>query len=474
MPRSLAAALVLLAATPAPGQTPPGEPIPLALRAAAAPRPALEYRLLPDERELEPGNAATLYYRSLASFVENSALLGEIRQEYWGKWLEMPVEDLPREEVGEKLRLARHLLHEVGLAARRRDCDWMLAGRPEGIGLLLPEVQGFRNVAVVLAVRTRWELARGKWQDALRDLQTGYAAARHLSQGPTMIHVLVGAAVANQFNGRLDEFVQLPDAPNLYWALSALPRPYLDPLPAVREDVLMIENMFPWLKRMEDVPMSAAQVQRAALDFQKHLDDFNLRRPVFANLTQAALLTGYHPEAKRYLLAKKYPAEQVEAMPVFQAVVLASFRQYREAAEDVAKWALVEDGFRHPGYKAASQTYRQAVNRLDLLFFRGLLNGLGANEGSIERVYAAARRQDRRFAALRCVEALSLYAAGHGGKLPARLADVAEVPTPADPVTGKPFEYKLDGDTALLTAPLPPGPKPSPAQLLSYEVKVRR
>ena len=473
MSRPLAAALLLFA-SPVSAQPAPGEPILLNLRAAVAPSPALTYRLMPDERELEPGNAATLYYRAMASFVENSALLTEIRQEHWGKWLEEPIEELPRGEVEEKLRMARNLLHEVGLAARRRDCDWMLAGRSEGIGLLLPEVQAFRSVAVVLAVRARWELAQGRWREALHDLQTGYAAARHFAQGPTLIHVLVAAALAQQFHGRLDEFVQRPETPNLYWALAAVPRPYLDPLPAVREDARMMENMFPWLKRLEGAPLSDAQVQEAASGLQQSLDQFNLRRPAFANLTQAALLTGYHPEAKRYLLARKYPAAQVDAMPVFQAVALAAFRQYRDSAEEVAKWALVEDGFRHPGYKAASETYRQAVRRLDLLFFRGLLNGLGGGESPFEKVYAAARRQDRRFAALRCVEALSLYAAAHGGKLPKSLADVTEVPTPNDPATGQPFEYRLEGDSAVLSAPLPPGPKPAPALLLSYDIKVRR
>ena len=49
-----------------------------------------------------------------------------------GAQLEAPAAELPREEVEGKLRLVRHLLHEVELAARHRDCDWMLAGRQEG------------------------------------------------------------------------------------------------------------------------------------------------------------------------------------------------------------------------------------------------------------------------------------------------------------------------------------------------------
>ncbi|HEX5269924.1 MAG TPA: hypothetical protein VFW33_05535, partial [Gemmataceae bacterium] len=89
-------------------------------------------------------------------------------------------------------------------------------------------------------------------------------------------------------------------------------------------------------------------------------------------------------------------------------------------------------------------------------------------------VYGAAARLDRRIAALRCVEALRLYAAAHDGKLPVALADVKEVPIPDDPMTGKPFAYKVDGDTATITAGPPPG-DPTPAQnTLIYELTLRK
>jgi len=77
-------------------QPQPGEPIPLTLHPAAPPKPSLKYRLLPDRREQQPGNAATLYYRALAMFAENQALLKEIQCEYWGAWRSMPLKELPR------------------------------------------------------------------------------------------------------------------------------------------------------------------------------------------------------------------------------------------------------------------------------------------------------------------------------------------------------------------------------------------
>ena len=55
------------------------------------------------------------------------------------------------------------------------------------------------------------------------------------------------------------------------------------------------------------------------------------------------------------------------------------------------------------------------------------------------------------------IEAIRLYAAGHDGSLPPSLEAITEAPVPIDPATGKSFDYKVDGSTATLTAPAPPG-----------------
>jgi hypothetical protein len=70
----------------------------------------------------------------------------------------------------------------------------------------------------------------------------------------------------------------------------------------------------------------------------------------------------------------------------------------------------------------------------------------------MQAAYTAFVRTDRRIAELRLFEALRLYADSHDGRLPQRLDDL-EVPVPIDPITGKPFEYRLDGDVARVEGP---------------------
>ena len=69
----------------------------------------------------------------------------------------------------------------------------------------------------------------------------------------------------------------------------------------------------------------------------------------------------------------------------------------------------------------------------------------------------AAVGNERWFAMLRTIVALRLYAAAHGGQGPKQLQEVSEAPVPNDPLSGKPFIYRVEGDKAVLDAPLLPG-----------------
>jgi hypothetical protein len=449
----------------------PGEPVPLTLSPAAAPRPSLQYRLLPARGELVPGNAATQYYRALALFVENQDLLKDIYQDHWDKWLEVPLDKLPLQEVEGKLRRARNLLHEIEVGTRYRQCDWQLAGRPEGFALILPDIQGYRRVAVLLAVQARSQIAQKQWPQAVRTLQTGFALARHMTQGPFFVQVLVGLAIAQVMSREVEEFIQQPEAPNLYWALAVLPRPLTDLDLAIAEERTMLERFFPLLKEVGQGPLTLAQVQAGLARLRQKLDDLGLRRQTGAEmLAQAAYMTWSYPEARRALLAQGRKAEDLDAMPTVQVVALHTYCEYLDAYDEAVKWVHVSGGFQHPAYREASQRYRKAMRQMDRLFFHGLLRGLGSEELGVETTFLGVKRLDRKIAALRCVEAVRLHAAAHGGHWPTTLQAIQEVPAPPDPITGKPFEYRATDAGAMLSAPLPPGARPVPTELLRYEL----
>jgi hypothetical protein len=314
-------------------------------------------------------------------------------------------------------------------------------------------------------------------------LQTGYAAGRHMGQGPTLIHVLVGGAITRFMNDEVDAMIQQPGAPNLYWALTDIPRPFLDPDLAVDQESRMIDRMMPWVKKLDGPPMSEAEAQATMDEMRKSAEafsnDFALVKPgELDKIGQAFFMVQGYGEAKRGLLARdKYTPEQVEAMPQFQVVGLYAYLEYRDSLDEMLKWVHAPNGLHHPGFQKAVEKHTQALTRLDRQFFRGglgsvlrLADDIGA---SYRKVYSVVARTDRRFAALMCVEALRLYAA-QNGKWPASLSDVADVPLPDDPATGKPFEYRVQDNKAVVSAPPITAGKADGVDAVSYEAFLRQ
>jgi hypothetical protein len=81
---------------------------------------------------------------------------------------------------------------------------------------------------------------------------------------------------------------------------------------------------------------------------------------------------------------------------------------------------------------------------------------------------------DRQIAALRTVEAIRLYAGAAGGRLPARLEEVQQVPVPLNPMTGEPFTYELQADRAVLSAPLESDDRRMPEKAVRYEIQIAK
>jgi len=84
-------------------------------------------------------------------------------------------------------------------------------------------------------------------------------------------------------------------------------------------------------------------------------------------------------------------------------------------------------------------------------------NKKNVDEKSMKRSQEGARRisqkVEREIAVIKCIEAIRLYASSHDSKLPDSLADITEPPIPKDPLTGKPFIYKITQNTATLKSP---------------------
>src|SRR5262249_19070755 len=129
--------------------------------------------------------------------------------------------------------------------ARLDTLDWQLLikAKSDGIMLLLPDVQQLRMLAAALKVRFRGEVAEKAFDEAFVTAKTMFALSRHCGEHPTLIGDLVGIAIAFVAIGPLDEMIQQPGCPNLYWALTALPSPFIDLRKGLQGETLWLLNI---------------------------------------------------------------------------------------------------------------------------------------------------------------------------------------------------------------------------------------
>jgi hypothetical protein len=450
-----------------PGAQPedPDQPpwIKLILSPATAPSPALKYRLLPELRDRLPGNAAVHYYRAF------SPEWTMHRQPELSKPLDAWLEN-PRQTPGKNLSWARNYrpLEQIDYGARRDHCDWQLLERlrKEGFGLLIPDAQGMRTYASLLALRARLEMVDGKFDKAVYSLETGMALGRDMADGPTLIHGLIGIAFAQIMLEQAEELSQLAGSPNLYWALTDLPAPFISLRNPIQGERVVVDGLIPGIREIVNDPkarpLSVTDIQR----FLDKLDEFRLARPNEIRLILAVTATRLYPQGKDYLLRHGWTAEQVAAMPVSQVALMYSLIDYDRFFDDYVKASSLP-------YWQARASMQKAERQLKehAAQSHGMLSLAKIFLPAVDRVIAARARLDRRIAALRCIEAVRMHAAAEG-KLPQSLTDIRDLPIPLDPATGKAFEYSVRDGTARLSAPAFSGPRPD--EMLRYELTLRR
>src|SRR5262249_20462794 len=103
----------------------------------------------------------------------------------------------------------------------------------------------------MMLLKVRVELAARNYAAAARWLRTGFAFSQHVGEGPFLINKLVGIALADQFLDAALEFVEQPESPNLYWALSKLPEPLIDLRKALDLEHHVVEMEFPGLADLD-------------------------------------------------------------------------------------------------------------------------------------------------------------------------------------------------------------------------------
>jgi hypothetical protein len=275
--------------------------------------------------------------------------------------------------------------------------------------------------------------------------------------------------------GPLEEMLEQPGCPNLYWALTNLPTPLISLDKGLEGERVLIRGEFRDLD--DSAPMSEEQLKKLIVHIdkireiasgeQKKPDE---KKPDGPDRSTRAWLDARNKDeslvaaARRRLVEYGLPQDRLARFPVDQVLLLDDWREFEERRDEAMKlmnlplWLVQDDLIRLTG---------KVDQATDKTLFAGSL------AAALHKVRYAQGRLEQRIGLLRCVEALRLYAAEHDGKLPEKLADVP-VPLASDPFTGKPFRYELTNGTAHLRGNPPTGQEKAAPFNVHYEITIKK
>ncbi|MBN9520032.1 hypothetical protein J0H58_16150 [bacterium] len=476
MSRPLAALLLAALSTAALARQPADPPVPnptvfkLTTTPAAAPVPALRYEFRPRASERTAGNAAADYFRAALTVPQwpRPADPNEPPHAVHDRWADSPLDAFPDAEVTAHLDKFAVGFEALDAGALRETCDWR-QGVPVRLDRLedhLNEFGKFREIMVYNRMRVRRDLARKDFDAAARDIRSGFRFAKAVGEGPTVVQMLVGHALALIACGDAGQFIGRPGSPNLYWALAGLPHPLIDPRVALDNEAALTSLHLPDFPDLDKGPIDPARADRVAADFFAAITKLYQSEPVAAADVPARVAKAA-PAARNRLVALGRPAADVEKLPAAQAVVLNTILTWRVSWDDQVK------AFALPYPRAWAEFDRLGKQAAEWEKDTDPLLAVSPPR-QVLKLYNAHARVGRTLDALQAVEAVRLHAAANAGRPPARLADITAVSVPPDPFTGRPFEYTATAAGFTLTAPPPAGETANLGNSFRYEVSFLR
>ena len=327
---------------------------------------------------------------------------------------------------------------------------------------MLPHLQQLRSLSKLLRLQARLLVMEGNFEGAANTLQTGTMLALHLNDEPFLVQSLVSASIEASLLKVVEDWLAQPGAPNLYWALTELPAPFVNAKDAMATERAALYMQFPAMRDAANGHISAAQwtsMLKAMLSFTAAPN--SSPSTSFTEVGLALVSSAALPQAKQFLADDGMPAAEIKQLEPYQAIAAFWIRDYERTIQDMTKWYSLPYAQARGGIAKTEAAFVASKGTLTTPF-RAIMPALG-------RAMMNMTKLDRRIAALRVIEAIRAYAAGHDGQLPATLYAITEVPIPIDPITGKPFKY-TSMETGFTLEGIADGL--SPRDGLRYEVKV--
>jgi hypothetical protein len=392
----------------------------------------------------QPGNAAAHYYKALLIFKDREQD-PEIDEKV-SNWVSNGLE---KEEVDEALALVderRLEINEIIRASEIGPCDWDHPIREEGFGLLLPHLSGLKGLSKWLLLDARIAAAQENYESSLESLGALFRMSQHIAEGGTLIEGLVAIAITSMALNQMESLIQQPGCPSLYWSLTELPSPFLDVKKSMKWE--MMAEMFFDSTELRKGPQSFS-LEKWRNTINQFVMQTNGAVPMPFQTEWAATSVGLmnYPFAKKHLVEIGFSKEEVNAMPVPEALLRHAWDEITYTRDQRIKWYSLPYW---QSYKALYELEEGMQNEFDGDLF-GVMNRLLIP--ALTKAQQKFVKLDQKIAMLRAIEAcriqLNISRDDPFGAWPVAPVHFA---APVDPGTGMPILVReKDGATELQT-----------------------
>lgn len=427
----------------------PAPPNVLRLFPMDQPDPLLRYRLWPAPEKRLTENPAAIVSRAVILSLQPSL---EIRTEFderFQEWAEMPIEDLPQSEVRRVLSSRLSALNELQRAENLMSLEYNVQldhlSASEMIRTLLPELQEMRQLGRMLKLRARLAIAEKRWDDVIDDCRLGFRLAEVAGHSTDfLVGRLVGFATSSMMMDVVEEAIQHPGCPNLYWALAGLPEHRLfETRESIEYESVLMSRIFEDSDPLPDYPIgeAAARERIRKLAAQANMTMFYGWGKGQNGSESSQLLSGMYvvmmSEPARDLLAGTPEwGERARELSASEAVLRATQLKLSRTRDRWVAWSLLPPEL-WDEYKAERDAAFN-VNPSSLDLMESLVNMLTP---AVNAARLAGRRTHQQRNWLLTVEAIRIHAAREG-ELPSTIENLRPVPAWQDAISAKTFGYQ--------------------------------
>ena len=418
--------------------------------AAPEPQPAMRYRFWPSADSLQSGSGHPMLLKVIVEIKIRPEATKEINELSNGS-LSTP------EAVDSARKLLKSLDYQISLLramAFCRDMRWEggpWRGRvdgPDAYLFQLGEIQESRLIARLLMLKARVHLIDRNFDAACNTILIGFRLSFLVGQGDSVIQNLVSVAISAMMRALIEEMIQTPGSPNLYWALLSVPTPLVSMREPFEQELAGILRAFPDLAQARSAGWTEEEARqrwtRAVTDLAK-VSDERMTDLSGLGILQALDTSLYVELARSRLRAAGVTEEELLKLAPSAIVMTDTTMELQRRSDELMKSTLLPGRARRTYILAHSlalnEWARQVENERTTSGASLFLSVLSPNIGQAK---TAEDRQPTVLRRLATLEAVRMHVATHNGAVPLTLNELSPVPALHAFDTETPFEYRIE------------------------------